>query len=169
MRPVRTLTVEPLTRAAFAPFGDVIETEGAPSFPINGGRTERYHALAGIELLKGSGAGPEPQGILSIFRGQPLAPLEITLMERHPLGSQAFVPINNRPFLAVVAPPGDFDENAIRAFYVACHQGVSYRAGTWHAPLLPLQADSDYLVVDRQGEGNNCDEVTLTLPVVLKL
>lgn len=163
-RSTRTLKAEPLTREAFAPFGEVIETQGADSFPINGGRTERFHGLAEVQLL-GEGA----TGILSIFRGQPLEPLEITLMERHPLGSQAFVPLNHRPFLAVVAPPGDFDETAIRAFYVAGHQGVSYRAGTWHAPLLPLQADSDYLVVDRQGSGNNCDEVTLERAVALDL
>ncbi|MFN2362175.1 MAG: ureidoglycolate lyase [Marinobacter sp.] len=156
----REIVARSLTREAFAPFGEVIDTTDADSFPINQGRTERFHALAAIELL-GEGA----QGILSIFRGQPLVPLNIILMERHPLGSQAFVPINNGAFLAVVAPAGDFDEAAVQVFLAKGSQGVSYRAGTWHAPLLPLQADSDYLVVDRQGPGNNCDERTLARPI----
>ncbi|MFC4260902.1 ureidoglycolate lyase [Marinobacter lacisalsi] len=156
----REIVAEPLTREAFAPFGEVIDTNGADSFPINQGRTERFHALATMELL-----GDDPRGILSIFRGQPLDPLEITLMERHSLGSQAFVPINDGAFLAVVAPPGEFDEAAVRVFLVRGAQGVSYRAGTWHAPLLPLFADSDYLVVDRQGPGNNCDEIELARPI----
>lgn len=160
MSAVREIVVEPLTREAFARFGEVIDIEGADSFPINQGRTERFHALAAVELL-----GDDPRAILSIFRGQPLEPLDIDLMERHPLGSQAFVPLNNQPFLAVVAPPGNFDESSIRAFLARGNQGLSYRAGTWHAPLLPLEADADYLVVDRQGLGNNCDETLLATPV----
>ena len=152
----RSLVAEPLTREAFALFGDVIDTDGAESFPINQGRTERFHALSRVEL-----SGATDRGILSIFRGQPLTPLEIALMERHPLGSQSFIPMNNVDFLAVVAPPGDFDEAAVRVFLVKGHQGVTYHAGTWHAPLLPLTADADYLVVDRQGLGRNCDEVDL--------
>jgi len=160
MTGLREIAAEPLTREAFAPYGEVIDTGGEDVFPINQGRTERFHALAAVELL-----GEEARGILSIFRGQPLTPLEITLMERHPLGSQAFVPINNHAFLAVVAPPGEFDESAVRVFLASGQQGLSYRAGTWHAPLLPLEPDSDYLVVDRQGPGNNCDEITLARPV----
>ena len=152
----RSLVAEPLTREAFALFGDVIDTDGAESFPINQGRTERFHALSRVEL-----SGATDRGILSIFRGQPLTPLEIALMERHPLGSQSFIPMNNVDYLAVVAPPGDFDEAAVRVFLVKGHQGVTYHAGTWHAPLLPLTADADYLVVDRQGLGQNCDEVDL--------
>lgn len=160
MKGCREIVAEPLTRESFAPFGEVIDTVGMDSFLINKGRTERFHALARVELL-----GQKVQGILSIFRGQPLTPLEITLMERHPFGSQAFVPMNNGAFLAVVAPPGKFDESAVRVFLVKGSQGLSYRVGTWHAPLLPLAADSDYLVVDRQGPGNNCDEIALEQPI----
>lgn len=159
---MRSIRVEPLTREAFAPFGDVIDTAGADSFPINQGRTQRFHALGSVDLL-GEGA----EAILSIFRGQPLTPLEIGMMERHPLGSQAFVPLGGQPFYAVVAAPGEFNEQAICAFYVAGHQGINFRAGTWHAPLLPLLPDSDYLIVDRRGPGDNCDEVNLAQPVVL--
>ena len=152
----RELVVEPVTRETFAPFGDLIDVAGADSFPINQGRTQRFHALSKVELL-GEGA----QGIISIFRGQPLMPLSISMMERHPLGSQAFIPLNNGAFYAVVAPSGNFNENGIRAFLIKGHQGISYHAGTWHAPLLPLHPDSDYLVVDRLGAEHNCDEVRL--------
>ena len=89
MKQFRRLVAEPLTREAFAPFGDVIDTDGAESFPINQGRTERFHALSTVAL-----SGATDRGILSIFRGQPLVPLELDLMERHPLGSQSFIPMN---------------------------------------------------------------------------
>lgn len=163
MKQTRPITIEPLSREAFAPFGEVIATEGVDAFAINQGRTQRFHALARIELL-GEGA----QGILSIFRGQPLEPLNIALMERHPLGSQAFIPINGKAFYAVVAPPGDFDESRLRAFLVTGSQGINLRAGTWHAPLLPLSSDSDYLIVDRCGPGANCDEVQLSTALTLQ-
>ncbi|MBU2954865.1 ureidoglycolate lyase [Marinobacter sp. F3R08] len=161
MRQSRRLVAEPLTRESFAPFGDVIDTDGAESFPINRGRTERFHALSTVTL-----SGATDRGILSIFRGQPLVPLEIDLMERHPLGSQSFIPVNHVDFLAVVAPPGDFDETAVRVFLVKGHQGVTYHAGTWHAPLLPMTSDADYLVVDRQGPGQNCDEIDLQQSII---
>ncbi|WP_111493390.1 MULTISPECIES: ureidoglycolate lyase [Marinobacter] len=160
MNAPRTIPSQPLTREAFAPFGDVIQTEGAASFPINAGRTERFHALAAVETL-GEGA----DAIISIFRGQPLAPLVIDLMERHPQGSQAFVPMGDQPYWVVVAPPGDFDPAQVRVFRAGPGQGVNYRAGTWHAPLLPVNADADFLVVDRRGPGDNCDTVDLDPPI----
>lgn len=156
----RKILAEPLTREAFAPFGDVIDSCAQAPLMINQGRTERFHQLAGIECL-----GEDARAILSIFRGQPLVPLEIRLMERHPLGSQAFVPLDGADFLAVVAPPGDFNELETRVFLARGGQGVNYQPGTWHAPLLPLRADSEYLVVDRIGSGTNCDEVMLSTPI----
>ena len=97
---MRTVVIEPLTREAYAPFGQVIETNGAEHFPINNGMTERYHDLARVEL-----AGEAPRPLISIARGKPYdLPLTLTLMERHPLGSQAFYPLSQRPFLSIVAP-----------------------------------------------------------------
>ncbi|MCC5811676.1 MAG: ureidoglycolate lyase [Ectothiorhodospiraceae bacterium] len=153
-----TLTTRPLTREAFAPFGDLIETAGAEHFPINNGSTERYHDLAQVQLL-GEGARP----LISIFRGQPFTtPLTIRMLERHPLGSQAFVPLSNRPYLVVVAEAGpEPDTSTLRAFFVRGNQGVNYHAGVWHHPLLALEQESDFLVVDRGGPGHNCDEYTL--------
>ncbi|MBJ7553343.1 ureidoglycolate lyase [Marinomonas spartinae] len=149
--------LEPLTAEAFAPFGEVIAaTESAHSFAINGGTTERFHDLAAVEV------DGEARGGISIFRGQAREfPIAIRMLERHPKGSQAFMPLQGRPYLVVVAPNGANDVpnlSQIRLFYATAEQGVNYRSGTWHHPLLALQATSDFLVVDRIGEGHNCDE-----------
>lgn len=97
---MRTLTIEPLTKGSLRPFGDVIETEGSDYFMINNGSTRRYHKLATVET-----AAPEDQAIISIFAAEALEmPLVIRMLERHPLGSQAFIPLLGHPFLVVVAP-----------------------------------------------------------------
>ena len=83
------------------------------------------------------------------------------IFERHPLGSQSFTPLSGRPFLVAVAPPGDFDPAAIRVFRAGPQQGVNYAAGVWHHYLLPLEAESDFLVIDREGPGDNLDEIEL--------
>ncbi|MGE0094444.1 MAG: ureidoglycolate lyase [Alphaproteobacteria bacterium] len=139
----------PLTRAAFAPFGDVVETEGAENFRYNDGYAVRFHDLARIECAAEGG-----RPLLSIFRAKPFPmPLRIALMERHPLSSQAFVPMGEAAFLVLVAEksakpvPGD-----LRAFVTNGRQGVNYRPGTWHHPLIALK-EGDFLVIDRSGPG----------------
>ncbi|MBS0515292.1 MAG: ureidoglycolate lyase [Proteobacteria bacterium] len=154
----RIATIEALTQAEFAPFGDVIEAGGgARHFPINNGTTERYHDLAKVEV---DGAG---RAIISIFRAQPRTlPFAITLLERHPLGSQAFMPLNGRPYLVAVAARGKtFGADDVRVFLARGDQGVNYAAGVWHHPLLALGEVGDFLVVDRGGPGANCDERSL--------
>ena len=151
------IRVEPLSREAFAPFGEVIETTAANSFPINAGTTIRYHDLAQVEL-----AGEAPRTLVNLFDGQAWrAPIAIRMLERHPLGSQAFYPVDGARMLIVVAPPGELDESQIRAFLSAPDQGVNYARGTWHHPLLSLQRPGRFLVVDRGGAGHNCDEQVL--------
>ncbi|GJH26182.1 ureidoglycolate lyase [Caballeronia sp. EK] len=155
---MRTLTLEPLTREAFAPFGDVIELEGARHFPINAGTTERFHDLANVEVGFESGGRP----LINVFRGQPRPqPVVISMMERHPLGSQAFVPLADVRYLVVVAPAGEFDPAAMRAFYARGWQGVNYARGVWHHPLIVLDKAADFIVVDRGGDLPNCDEIDL--------
>ena len=154
----RPLRPEPLTRDAFAPFGEVIEASDAVRhFTINGGNTERYHDLAHIDPGEGG------RVIVSIFRGQPRSlPFRVGMMERHPLGSQAFVPMSGRPYLVVVAPAGPApDARDLRCFVARGDQGVNYATGVWHHPLLALGAVCDFLVVDRSGSAPNCDEVQL--------
>ncbi len=152
---MRKLIIEPPTKEAFAPFGDVIETDGSDHFMINNGSTMRFHRLADVQT-----AQPEDKAIISIFRAEALPmPLTIGMLERHPLGSQAFVPLLGNPFLIVVAPVGDEPESeATRAFVSNGRQGVNYHRGVWHHPVLTIEKRDDFLVVDRSGEGNNCDE-----------
>ncbi len=157
------LTVEPLTREAFAPFGDVIELEGARHYPINGGTCERYHDLASVDTGFEGG-----RTLINVFRGQPRElPIRIEMLERHPLGSQAFLPIGRDAYLVVVAEPGELIETTVRAFLSHGWQGVNYHRGVWHHPLLALNGVSDFVVVDRGGQGANCDEQALMTPRVI--
>jgi ureidoglycolate lyase len=154
---MRELTPEPLTAAVFAPFGRVIEaSDAAVKLDINQGHAVRYDRLADVDVEEGGGTGA-----ISLFRAQPLAEPELKVFERHPLGSQSFVPLGGRPYLVAVAPAGAFDPAAVRVFRAEGHQGVHYAKGTWHHFLLVLDADSDFLVVDRAGPGDNCDEIAL--------
>lgn len=159
-----TLLIEPLTAAAFEPFGQVIELAGANHYPINNGMTERYHDLARIEL-----GGEAARPMISIFRGQPYElPLFLTLVERHPLGSQAFYPLSDRPFVVIVALDRDGVPETPRAFLTAPGQGVNIAMNMWHGVLTPLEAPSDFLVVDRGGEGNNLQEHHFAVPYTVR-
>ena len=158
------LVAEPLSRETFAPFGDVIEA--APdhlSFPINAGTSQRFHDLARLD------PGTDGRLIVSIFRAQPRRlPLAITMLERHPKASQAFIPLAGHPFLVVVAPKSErIDPAQIRAFLAHGRQGINFAAGVWHHPLLALHGESDFLVIDRDDASGNCDERQLDRPLLL--
>ena len=161
------LCIQPLTREGFAPFGDVIEIDGAAHFTINAGFAERFHDLAGVDVATQGG-----RPLISIFRGQPrTAPLRLTLMERHPLGTQAFVPLQDHAWIVVVATGSDpCRPDALKAFRATGRQGVNYARGTWHHPLIVLTPDHKFVVVDRGGEGDNLEEVAFgAADVVLEL
>jgi ureidoglycolate lyase len=154
----RRLRIAALSRQGFAAFGDVIETEGRAHYPINAGTAERYDDLATVDV---AAAGGRP--IIGICRATPNAlPIRLRLMERHPLSSQAFIPLSPAPFLVVVAPAGGpLDLEKLAVFRSNGRQGINYRRGTWHHPLLALERVCDFLIVDRGGEGENCEEVTI--------
>ena len=144
-----TLPVEPLTKAAFAPFGAVIETDGAMQLAINQGTTTRFHDLSDVDVAA-SGGRP----IISSFRGtRRPEPIAIRLMERHPLGSQSFMPLSAHDWLVVVAPTNSDDTApdlaGMRVFRAGGDQGVTYAPDIWHHPLLVLQPVQDFLVIDR--------------------
>lgn len=156
------LTVEPLTAQAFKPYGEVIEiSEAGRHFSINNGFAVRHHDLARVDVAS---AGGYP--LVSIFRAQPRQfPLQLLLLERHPLGSQAFMPLSVQPYLVVVAPAGAAPApDSVRCFLAQPGQGVNYARGVWHHPLIALEAQSDFLVIDRGGAPGdaNCDESPLT-------
>lgn len=148
------LTIQPLAKSAFSPFGDLIEADPATMRLINGGTTERFHALGHARAL-GEGA----ELIISLFRGQPrLLPYRVDMVERHPLGSQSFHPLSGRPWLVVVAEDEGGRPGMPQVFLARGDQGINYRANVWHHPLMALQDASDFLVVDRSGPGNNLEE-----------
>jgi ureidoglycolate lyase len=158
------LQAEPLTAAAFAPFGEVIETAGHTPRLINAGTAERFDDLAPVDVLANGG-----RPLISIFKAAPRPlPFAVQGLERHPWSSQAFYPLDRLPFLVVVAAAGDTPwASRIRVFRASGHQGVSYRRNTWHHALLAIGQTCHFLVVDRGGSGENCDAVVVDPPIVV--
>lgn len=150
----RILHPEPLSAHAFAPFGDVLEISGAPTMMINQGLCGRYHDRAKLDFLDGGRAG------ISLFDAQPRAlPYTLDMMERHPLGSQAFIPMVHQPFLVIVAADDGGKPAQPQAFITAPGQGVNYHHNVWHGVLTPLHAPGLFAVIDRiGGEGSNLQE-----------
>jgi ureidoglycolate lyase len=160
------IKLEPLSRESFAAFGDVIDIEGAKHFPINAGTIERYHDLADIDVGVESGG----RAIVSIMTCNQTSelPYQIKVMERHPLGSQAFVPMKPIPMAIAVALPGDNpDFSQIRGFISNGTQGVNFKPGVWHMPLISTCLNQQYLIVDRGGAGDNCDEIEIKNQVIV--
>lgn len=155
----------PLTRENFAPFGDVIDTNGDNHYPINNGKCERYHALARAEA-----GGPNGHVIINLFKATPYAfPLKLSMVERHPFGSQAFIPLSPRPFLAVVAPDTPDGPGQPHAFVTAPGQGVNYSRNLWHGVLTPIGEPQEFVVVDRGGDGSNLEEFHFSHPYEIHL
>lgn len=159
-----TLKPTPLTRADFAPYGDVIDFAGETHYAINQGYAERFHELADVDAAAENGTP-----IISLFRGKPRPkPIVIDMMERHPLGSQAFYPLQDRDWLIVVADPQlPLDATTLRAFHATGRQGVNYMRNVWHFPLLVLEPFSEFLIVDRKGPGNNLEEAAIAEKVLV--
>ena len=141
-----------LNRSAFAPFGDVIEVGAGRAFAINDDTTTRHEGLANIDV--GEGRCP----VVSIFESRPFDfPLTVRVMERHPLSSQAFVPMEPKPYFVVVAPPGDrIAASDIRVFLARGDQGVNYHRGVWHHAAVVIEPMA-FLVLDRGTQEPNCD------------
>ena len=157
------LDILPLTKQAFTPFGDVIEHTPASVRLINGGTTQRHHALAVPEAV-GEGA----RIILNIFRGQPRRfPYVVDMMERHPLGSQSFSPLSGKSFLVIVAEDEGDRPGRPRVFLARGDQGVNYRRNVWHHPLMSIGEECDFLVADRDGPGNNLQEYVFDSPYMI--
>ncbi|MFY0646609.1 ureidoglycolate lyase [Sulfitobacter geojensis] len=155
----REVKVEPLSEAAFSPFGDVLDASGTPDKIINAGLCGRHHDRAHLDF------GPEGRAGISIFNAEARSlPYELTLLERHPDGSQAFLPMTGNPFLVIVAADESGTPGTPRAFMTAPHQGINFHRGIWHGVLTPLSAPGLFAVVDRIGNTANLEEVSLAPP-----
>ena len=140
-----------ITRENFAIYGDLISSDSIKPIDINAGYAKRFNDLAKINTSKDKG-----ETIISIFSALKRSfPMKIDMMEKHPLGSQAFVPMKETIFLTFVAPPGDIPEiKKIQSFIIPPKMGVNYKPGIWHFPLISTE-DTNFLVIDRKGSGKN--------------
>ncbi|NRB00279.1 MAG: ureidoglycolate lyase [Rhodobacteraceae bacterium] len=153
-----TILAQPLTQGAFAPFGDVLDFEGAPDKMINAGLCGRFHDRATLDFGDGR-AG------VSLFDARARSlPYTFDLVERHPEGSQAFVPMTPDPFLVIVAPDLGDAPGVPVAFVTTPFQAINFHRGTWHGVLTPLHAPGRYAVIDRIGTGANLEEYTYPSP-----
>lgn len=152
----RDIRIQPITATAFAPFGDLMDCSGAPDKVINQGLCGRYHNRAQLDFADGT-AG------ISLFNAEPRSlPLKLALMERHPDGSQSFIPMAYVGFLVVVAPDQDGAPGTPLAFETQPGQAINFHRGVWHGVLTPLNAPGLFAVVDRIGTGANLEEYRFT-------
>lgn len=161
-----TLRPLPLTAERFAAYGDVIAASVGAKQAMNEARFERFNDLALVDV------GPESGGRVNLSivrcRAPSLLPYRIDTIERHPLGSQAFIPLARFSFIVVVAAAAESAEAAdLRAFVTNGRQGVNYRKGVWHMPLIGLEPGQEFVVVDRLNRNDNCEELILSEPVTL--
>lgn len=158
------ISIKALDAKMFAPFGDVIELTDTPTVMINRGNCARFHDLATLSFTEGGEAG------ISLFEAKPYhLPHRLDLMERHPLGSQAFLPMQAHPFLVIVAPDNNGAPGTPLAFATNGKQGVNYHRNTWHGVLTPVSAPALFAVVDRvSGDGNNLEEFTIKEPWLIE-
>ncbi len=160
--PLCEIRCQPLTAAAFAPFGEVLEATGAPDKIINAGKCGRFHDRAQLDFDAESRAG------ISIFNAEPRAlPYELDLLERHPKGSQAFIPMSEHGFLVTVAPDVGGRPGQPLAFLTEPGQGVNIARNVWHGVLTPLKSPGLFAVVDRIGTGANLEEFPLDPPFLV--
>tara|TARA_B100000965_G_C19356450_1_gene654053 strand:- start:137 stop:628 length:492 start_codon:yes stop_codon:yes gene_type:complete len=140
-----------ITKENFSLFGDLISSTNVKPMDINSGYAKRFDNLANINTEKNDG-----KTIVSIFSASKrLFPMKIDMMEKHPLGSQAFIPMKETTFLSFVAPPGIRPEiSSIESFIVPPRMGINYKPGIWHFPLISTE-DTNFLVIDRKGNGEN--------------
>ena len=146
-----TINPKPITKENFSKFGDMITTANIKPIEINDGYAKRFDGIANLNTSKDNG-----ETTISIFSALKRSfPMKIDMMEKHPLGSQAFIPMKQTTFLVLVAPKGNKpDLNKIEAFLIPPEIGVNYNPGTWHFPLIATE-DMNFLVVDRKGSGDN--------------
>ncbi|PVA06588.1 ureidoglycolate lyase [Thalassorhabdomicrobium marinisediminis] len=155
------LKLAPLTPEAFAPFGDLLDCSGDPDKLINQGMCGRFHDRATLDFNAGR-AG------ISLFKAKPRAlPYTVDMVERHPDGSQAFIPMSEHPFLVIVAEDADGTPANLRAFITKSGQAINLHRNIWHGVLTPLHAPGQFAVIDRIGEGANLEEHWFDDPYVV--
>ncbi len=158
-----SISALPITLERFAPFGDVIHASSDAKAAMNDARFERFSGLADVDA-----EGQHASISIARCKMPSSLPYRIDLVERHPLGSQAFIPLSHFSFFVVVAPAAESVEpEDLCAFVTNGSQGVNYRRGVWHMPMIALEDGQEFLIVDRGADGENCDEHYFSDPVTL--
>jgi ureidoglycolate lyase len=158
----REIFIEQLTAKKFVNFGEVVETKDKPIL-INQSKCERHNDLVALQISKGGKFG------VSIFSSENYSlPFELSLMERHPFGSQCFIPLSNKPFLVIVSLDEDGRPGKPHAFVTNGQQGINYNINVWHSVLTPLSQGNLFAVIDRIGAGKNVEEYLFNKPWILK-
>jgi len=163
---MQKIAIQALTSKAFAPFGEVIQSSGSAHYPINNSTFERHHALGKVNLECSSEVHP----VISIFKCNQASalPYSVHLMEKHPQGSQAIIPWSQVPFIIAVArDDAAMQSREIFVFESNGKQGINIGAGIWHMPLIAPTIGLEFLVVDREGPGQNCVELILDPPLLI--
>lgn len=157
------IKAEPATPKTFANFGDLLDAKGSADMIINKGLCKRHHDRAQIDVKDGGRMG------VSIFEAMPQKlPYELTMMERHPLGSQCFIPMSEHPFLVTVAEDDNNAPAMPLAFIIPAHTGVNVHRNIWHGVLTPLHHPGLFAVIDRvEGKGDNLQEHELNPPYLI--
>ena len=161
------IKLQPLTAEAFAPFGQVLDCSGQPTVIINAGLCQRFSDLVDVDIIDGA-KGEVGQAGVSIFKSQLRSlPYKLDLLERHPLGSQAFLPLSHDGFLVIAAPDAGGTPGRPLAFLSQPGQGINFARNTWHGVLTPLSGSGLFAVVDRIGLGDNLEEAPLQAPYLI--
>ena len=159
---MKNVEIEPISAVAFSPFGDLITLREVPDKLINQGLCGRHHDLATLDFGTGGRAG------ISLFDAQPRElPLSLDMMERHPEGSQAFIPMSENAFLVIVALDNNGSPGRPRAFLTEPGQGINFHVNTWHGVLTPLTSPGLFAVIDRIGTTPNLQEHWFTEPFII--
>ncbi len=161
-----TIKPVPISAEEFAPYGDLIHAAPATKTEMNDARFERFRNLASIDVTSSGG-----RAAISIARCKAATtfPYAISVVERHPHGSQAFIPLTPFSFVVVVAPAGEkVNATELRAFVTDGTQGINYHKGVWHMPMIAMQAGQEFLIIDRAPSSDNCDEYILDPPLILE-
>ena len=159
-----TLTPQELTREGFAPFGDVIETSGDRTTEMNADRFERFDDLCSLDMADDGRVAVS----ITRCRAATSLPYSIDMVERHPLGSQAFIPLAPCRMIVVVASVAEtVTAGDLQAFVTNGRQGINYHRGTWHMPLIAFEEDQEFLIIDRAADQANCEERSLDEAVTL--
>lgn len=154
------LIPQPLTKEAFAPFGDVIDVPDSP------GRTYYEDALGNLR--------PTAHASLSVSlkAETPDRPLRSDYLERHEFSSQTFVPLDVERWLIVVAPhaaAGGPDPSGMKAFIATGKQGVTYRPDTWHHGLTVLDRPGRFAVFMWRDGGKGDEEFVPVPPFTIRI